>query len=224
MSYLRVKICGITDPVDGLEAARLGADAMGLNFHPPSPRYVDLEKAKTILRELPPLVEPVGIFVDQTIEQVNEGTLKRLSPVIALRTLQLYGKHWEAADVLPLRLIPAFPVRDGDSLVAIIRYLENCRTRNALPAAILVDAHAPGEYGGTGRTLPWRLLADFQTDVPIFLAGGLTPDNVADAVRIVRPYGVDVASGVESSPGRKDREKMRRFIGNAREAAAKMSD
>ena len=117
-------------------------------------------------------------------------------------------------------LIVAFVVRDQNSLQDIAGYLHRSRTLGQVPDAILVDAHVPGQYGGTGRVAPWDLLADFRPGVPLILAGGLTPDNVAEAVRIVRPYGVDVASGVEQQPGVKDAEKMRRFIGNAREAAA----
>ena len=111
--------------------------------------------------------------------------------------------------------------RDRQSLQTIDAYLDACRQQRLLPAAILVDAHVAGQYAGTGRTAPWELLADYRPGVPLLLAGGLMPENVAEAVRLVRPYGVDVASGVESAPGRKDAEKMRRFLGNAREAAAR---
>jgi phosphoribosylanthranilate isomerase len=97
-------------------------------------------------------------------------------------------------------------------------YLAACREAGTLPPAVLVDAHVPGEYGGTGRVAPWDLLADWRPTVPLILAGGLTPDSVAAAIRRVRPFAVDVASGVESVPGRKDAEKMRRFIGEARAA------
>jgi phosphoribosylanthranilate isomerase len=103
-------------------------------------------------------------------------------------------------------------VRDAASLDQITACLDLLRAAGAAPAAILVDAHVPGQYGGTGQTAPWHLLADFQPGVPLILAGGLTPDNVAEAIRIVRPYAVDVASGVESSPGKKDPDKLRRFI------------
>jgi phosphoribosylanthranilate isomerase len=142
-----------------------------------------------------------------------------------------------------MRLIAAFSVGEKNDLLEITRFLKKCRQnrgelpgssgpslaawmkkprpRPILPAAILVDARVPGHFGGTGKTAPWELLAEFHPGVPLILAGGLTPDNVAEAVRIVRPYGVDVASGVESSPGVKDPEKMKRFIKNAREAAEK---
>ena len=120
--------------------------------------------------------------------------------------------------VHPLRVIPAFTVRDRQSLQAITDYLDVCARRDQPPAAILVDAHVPGSFGGTGQTLPWELLADFSPGVPLILAGGLTPDNVARAIRMVRPYAVDVASGVESSPGKKDAELMKRFIDEAHSA------
>jgi phosphoribosylanthranilate isomerase len=218
--YLRIKICGITDPADGRQAALLGADAVGLNFYAPSPRAVDRARAEAILRELPPFVTPVGIFVNQPLEEIIAQTLAPLRG--ALRTVQTYGENSEVADCFPYRLIPAFPVRDRQSLEAIMHYLDRCRAGRALPAAVLVDAHVPGQYGGTGRTSPWELLADFRPGVPLLLAGGLTPENVAEAVRIARPDGVDVASGVELAPGRKDLDRMRRFIGNAREAAARL--
>ncbi|HZU38610.1 MAG TPA: phosphoribosylanthranilate isomerase, partial [Gemmataceae bacterium] len=116
----------------------------------------------------------------------------------------------------PFRYIAAFPVTHRESLLGITRYLDICRQQGRIPDALLLDAHAPGLYGGTGRTAPWELLADFQPGIPIILAGGLTPDNVAEAIRMVQPFGVDVASGVESRPGVKDPDKVRRFIDNAR--------
>ena len=128
----------------------------------------------------------------------------------------------EPADPFPFRLIPAFPVGDAAGLARLTRHLDRCRALGRLPAAVLIDAHVPGRYGGTGQTAPWHLLADFDPGVPLLLAGGLTPDTVAEAVRVVRPWGVDVASGVESSPGRKDPEKVRRFLDRAREAAARL--
>src|SRR5262249_44538412 len=151
-----------------------------------------------IIRGLPPFVEPVALFVDEPIERMT-ATCQRLGPV---RTMQCYGQH-----PLPLpsfHFIPAFGVKDASSLASIADYLDRCHRHGALPAAILLDASVPGLHGGTGQTAPWQLLANFQPGVPIILAGGLTPDNVAEAIRLVRPYGVDTASGVEKSPGKKD--------------------
>ncbi len=150
----------------------------------------------------------------QVFEQVQ--ALRRI------HVIQWHGQDRELSDCSPYHYIAAFPVRDAASLEEIERYLEACRRMGWLPSALLLDGHAPGQHGGTGQTAPWRLLESFRPGVPIFLAGGLTPDNVAEAVRLVRPYGVDVASGVEHGPGRKDADKMRRFLANAREAAARL--
>jgi phosphoribosylanthranilate isomerase len=219
LSDLRIKICGITNTTDSEKATLLGADAIGLNFYPQSPRCIDGATAAAILRELPPFVDAVALFVNLPLQQISDV----LQPFGRLRTFQWYGENHQPGDTSPYQRIAAFSVRDQEDLRGIERYLDQCRSSGFLPAAVLADAHVPGQYGGTGRTAPWELLADFRPCVPLILAGGLTAENVAEAVRIVRPYAVDVASGVEQSPGRKDVEKMRRFIGNAREAAAKYS-
>jgi phosphoribosylanthranilate isomerase len=216
--HLRVKICGVTNEADARHAALCGADAVGLNFYPGSPRHIDAATAGFILRELPPFVEAVGLFVNQPLRHVFEF----LHPLGHIRTIQWYGDQHELSECFPYHLIAAFPVRDADSLLAITRYLDTCRGLDHLPAAVLVDAHVPGQHGGTGQKAPWELLASFQPGVPVILAGGLTPENVAEAVRLVRPYAVDVASGVERGPGHKDPDKVRRFIDRAKEAAAAM--
>jgi phosphoribosylanthranilate isomerase len=213
MGHIRIKICGITTVEDAHQAARLGVDAIGLNFYEQSPRYVPPADAARILRTLPPFLQPVGLFVEQPLRQVFQA-LQELGPI---RTIQWHGEQPETWDPFPFQLIPAFRVRDRQGLAAIGRYLDACRDCGRLPAAILVDAHVP-PYGGTGQKVPWDVLADFRPAVPLILAGGLTPENVAEAIRVVQPFGVDVASGVEASPGRKDVEKMRRFIENVREA------
>jgi phosphoribosylanthranilate isomerase len=212
---MRIKICGVTTPEDACLAAELGADAVGLNFYARSPRCVTEEAAREILRAVPPFTEPVGLFVNVPLTQACQQ-LGRLGGV---RLLQWHGDTYEIEDVRPFRLVPAFPVRDAAGLIAVDRYLAICRECNLLPAAILLDAHAPGQYGGTGRIAPWQLLADYRPGVPVILAGGLTPENVGEAVRSVRPFAVDVASGVEAVAGKKDPEKLRRFIDNARAAA-----
>jgi phosphoribosylanthranilate isomerase len=217
MAYrVRVKVCGITNVGDAVEAARLGADAVGLNFYPRSPRYLDPAECVPLLRALPPFVEPIALFVDQPLRHVFEV----LNGLGRIRTFQWYGSRRELSDTYPFLYVPAFPVQDRDSLLAIIRYLDNCASFGSQPAAVLIDAAVPGQHGGTGQTVPWQLLAGFQPGVPLILAGGLTPDNVAEAVHVVRPYAVDVASGIERGPGLKDPEKMRRFIDRALEAAA----
>jgi phosphoribosylanthranilate isomerase len=226
MNHLRIKVCGVTTPADARRAALLGADAVGLNFYPKSPRYVDVPGAEQILRALPPFVEAAGVFVNQSLDDILNRTVNPLG--MRLQVIQMHADSHQAhgdspgrADLYPFRVIPAFRLRDRAHLEEITSYLDFCRENGRLPAAVLVDALVPGQYGGTGQTAPWDLLAGFEPGVPLILAGGLTPENVAEAVRTVRPYGVDVASGVESAPGRKDPDKMRRFIANAREAAAR---
>jgi phosphoribosylanthranilate isomerase len=211
---VRVKICGVTTPEDARAVSMLGADAVGLNFHPPSPRFITNETARAIIDELRPFVEPVGVFVDRSSTDIANAL--RLVP--HLSSMQLHGEGRDCDASPPRRVIAAFAVRGPETLAEIVAYVERCRQRGWQPRAILVDAHAPGQYGGTGQTAPWDLLAGFDPGVPLILAGGLTPDNIAEAIRRVRPYAVDVASGVESSPGRKDLDKVRRFIDNARSA------
>ncbi len=217
-SPLRIKICGVTTPADACQAALLGADAVGLNFHAASPRSITLAAVEPVLRELPPFIAAVGVFCNQPMREVFPFVSSYRGRI---SVIQWHGDDPEPNDTYPFHYIPAFPVRDEDSLIVLTRFLDTAHDRRHRPAAILVDGHAPGLYGGTGQAAPWKLLANYQSRVPLILAGGLTPENVAEAIRIVRPWGVDVASGVESSPGIKDAEKMRRFIGNAREAAAK---
>jgi phosphoribosylanthranilate isomerase len=146
---------------------------------------------------------------------------------LGLRTIQVHALDLDTAETEAIgaalataKLIVAQSIATADDLAAARAFLRLCLDSGIMPAAILLDARVPGQHGGTGQCLPWQLLEGCQLGLPLILAGGLTPDNVAEAIRIVRPYAVDVASGVESSPGRKDLEKMRRFIGNAREAAA----
>jgi phosphoribosylanthranilate isomerase len=212
--HVRIKVCGLTRPADLAEAVQLGVDAVGFNFHPPSPRYLVPERAQQLLRELPPFIESVGVFANRPVSEVSDS----LAQLGRIRTIQMHGGPHEIVDAFPYHFIPAFQVRDEADRDAIASYLDACRTAGKLPSAILVDGYAPGLSGGTGQRAPWHLLVDFQPGVPLILAGGLTPENVAEAVRTVRPWGVDVASGVESSPGRKDKERMRRFIAAAREA------
>ncbi|HBI42937.1 MAG TPA: phosphoribosylanthranilate isomerase [Planctomycetales bacterium] len=221
MSYhLRIKICGITRPADAREAGRLGADAVGLNFFEGSPRRIDSAAVEDVLAELPPFVEAVGVFVNRPLGEA----FAFLETWRRIRVVQWHGENCGLGDGYPHRLIPAFPVRDISSLAVVTSYIEACRSLGRVPAAVLLDGHAPGQHGGTGRIAPWELIAAFRPGVPVILAGGLTSDNVAEAVRIVRPYAVDVASGVESAPGHKDAEKMRRFIAAAYEAAAKINE
>lgn len=167
-----------------------------------------------ILHVLPPFIEPIALFVNEPLAQAVEF----IQPLKRIRTIQWHGDNPEPP--LGTRVIAAFAVKGEESVGVIERYLARCREAGHFPAAILADGSAAGKYGGTGIALPWNALADFHPGIPVILAGGLTPDNVAEAIRIVRPYAVDVASGVESAPGRKDPEKLRRFIDAVRNADA----
>jgi len=203
---LRVKICGITRPEDALAAAEAGADAIGLVFAE-SPRRVDVERASSILAVLPPFVTPVALFVNETGERIR-GVCDALS----VRTVQLSGDEPPAlarelsAD---LCVIKAFHVREEGDLAGLADY----------PAdAYLLDSRVPGRHGGTGVVFDWGLAARLGSPKPIILAGGLCPENVAEAVRQVRPYAVDVSSGVEAEPGIKDPARVRAFVEEARKA------
>lgn len=213
MPFPRIKICGVTTPDDVRLAADCGADAVGFNFYPKSPRFVDPRDAAPLVRALPPFLDAVGVFVGVKTRHACAVAFQ-----LGLSAIQMLAEEEDGEDAFPFRRIAAFRVKDADSLGMIERYLE--QRRAAPPAAVLIDAHVEGQLGGTGKTAPWELLRDFRPGVPLILAGGLTPDNVADAVAAVRPYAVDVASGVESAPGRKDPDKVRRFIECARRSPA----
>jgi len=213
----RIKICGVTTPDDVRACVDAGADAVGINFHPGSRRYVDPAKAMPLVRSIPPLLAGVGVFVDIPTRQMCA-----LAYQLGLHAVQWHGDQPEIEDPFPFSLIAAFRLKDLASLQGIQAYLDRCRAAGWQPGAVLIDAYVEGQMGGTGRTARWELLSDFRPSVPVILAGGLTPENVGDAIRQVRPSAVDVASGVESTPGRKDPEKVRRFIANARQAAAKL--
>ena len=209
----RVKICGVKTAADALVAVRFGADAIGLNFHPPSPRCVTELIAREIIAALPPFVEPVLLSVNEEWSVI----LERVARLPGAGLVQIHGDRLTPPPPgAEIRWMPALPVRDADSLRAIGAFLDECRASGSrMPSAVLVDAHVPGQYGGTGQVAPWDLLRSFAPGVPVVLAGGLTPDNVFAAIEATRPFAVDVASGVESSPGVKDAEKVRRFVSEA---------
>jgi len=217
MHPLRIKICGVTTPEDVAACAAGGADAIGLNFFPGSSRYVDPRLCRPIVRAIPPFMSSVGVFVDTPMRQ-----MAAIAYQLGLRGIQHHGKNHPIEDSFPFSHIVAFRVRDRDSLAEIEDYLKRCHAAGHLPGAILIDAFVEGLEGGTGQTAPWELLADFQPGVPMILAGGLTPENVAEAIHVVRPNAIDVASGVESSPGKKDPAKVLEFVERAREAAARL--
>lgn len=203
---VRVKICGVSTPADAAFAADCGADAVGLNFYPKSPRFLAYAQAEAIVRELSAFTAAVGVFVD-----TPDVDIRTHARQLGLRAVQTYSADPPASSFFPAAHIPAFRVKDATDLESIRRFVTACR-----PAAVLIDSFVPGEMGGTGHKAPWQLLAGFNPGVPVILAGGLTPANVADAITLIRPWGVDVASGVESAPGRKDPGRVRAFVQAAR--------
>jgi phosphoribosylanthranilate isomerase len=219
----RIKICGITNIGDAIAAADAGADAIGLNFYRKSARHVSRDDAAIILRAAPAKLFRVGVVVDEEVADLHQllTELQSATP-IGLQAVQLHGDE-SAQYVSQVRakyLIRARRLGDK-GIAAIATDLEACHKMRRLPDAVLIDADAPGQYGGTGTTVSWGGLADYRRwlhNVPLILAGGLTPDNVAEAIRIVRPHAVDVASGVEASPGKKDHAKVRDFVAAARGA------
>jgi len=199
-----VKICGITNVEDAQVAVEAGADALGFVFYPPSPRYVTPAQARQIIQTLPPFVSAVGLFVDIPAETLNE-----IVEQCGLDRIQLHGR--EAPDFcqqLTRRVIKAFRIKNAASLTDIPRYRVS---------AYLLDAYVEGALpGGTGASFAWELASQAKPHGPVILAGGLTPENVAEAIREVGPYGVDVSTGVERAPGLKDQEKVRAFIARAK--------
>lgn len=199
---VRVKVCGISDPEAALAAAEAGADAIGLIFAP-SRRRVTAGRAREIVAALPPFVAKVGVFVDETRERIADTV-----EAVGLDTVQLHGSETpEFAGAFSLPVLKAVRVRDADSLTGLAEYRV---------AAFLLDTHDPEALGGTGRTFDWSLAAGVAVDHRIILSGGLRPDNILQALDRVRPYGVDVSSGVESG-GAKDRGKIREFVRLVRE-------
>jgi phosphoribosylanthranilate isomerase len=201
-----VKICGITNVEDGMAAAEAGANAIGLMFYEKSPRNVSLQTAAEISRQLPPFVIKVGVFVNPTEELVSRAIME-----CGLNVLQFHGEESpEFCQLFPVMTIKAFRIKDEASLDALTDYPTD---------AWLLDAYVAGQLGGTGSKFNWDLaVAAKNRGRPIFLAGGLTPENVAEAIRQVQPYAVDVSSGVESAPGKKNHEKVRAFIKAAKSA------
>ena len=196
----RIKVCGITRPEDGLTAVSLGADAIGLVFYPPSPRYVSIEQAQAIVSALPPFVTTVGLFVNAAVEEV-ESVLKQ----VPLSLLQFHGdEDTDYCNNFAMRYIKAIRMEEGVDL----HHLAEQFSRSS---GLLVDSYHPGIPGGTGESFDWKRIPD-ALSLPLILAGGLEPSNITEAVSSVQPYAVDVSSGVEASKGIKDSVKMSQFI------------
>ena len=210
-SFFRVKICGITTPEDAQATVDARADAVGLNFYQRSPRFLKPENGEAVVRVLPDDIVRVGLFVNASATQVQE-TYEQLR----LDLVQLHG------DEPPefLRELGGLPVmrafRLGEAgLAPVLEYLTMCRELSCLPELVLIDSFRKGHYGGTGATADWATAREYPSEgwhPPLVLAGGLTAENVAEAIRVVSPVAVDTASGVESSPGRKDPEMVAHFV------------
>jgi len=206
---MRVKVCGITRADDAEEAARLGAWAIGLNHWPQSPRRCDAAVAAEIAGSLRRRLEVVGVFVNASLDELTHAAEDE-----SLTMLQLHGDEGpafcqEAARRTGLKVIKAMRVRSAADVQAAEAYRTDYH---------LLDAHRPGAPGGTGESFNWDLAASRRSAVPMILAGGLTPANVAEAISIGHPFAVDVASGVESKPGVKDAALMADFVERARAA------
>jgi len=201
---VKVKICGVTNVPDALAAAEAGADMIGLNFYEKSPRHLTLAQAVEISRALPPFVLRVGVFVNPP-----EALVTRAIGECNLSLLQFHGDETsEFCTQFNLMSMKAIRVSDAESLKQLANYQTD---------AFLLDAYSKHGLGGTGETFNWDLAVAAQKfGKPIFLAGGLTPENVAEAVRKVRPFAVDVSSGVESAPGKKDHARVKAFIAAAK--------
>jgi len=201
----RVKICGITKPEDAIQAARSGADAIGLVFYDASPRHVTVEQACEIVSVLPPFVTVVGLVVNSA-----ESQIRHLIEQVPIGLLQFHGDESpEECALFGKPYIKAIRMKEGVDLIAAEKQFERA-------AGLLLDVFKTGEPGGTGERFDWSMIPQGLTK-PMVLAGGLNPDNVAGAVKKIRPYGVDVSSGVESEKGIKDRAKVARFIQAVRE-------
>jgi phosphoribosylanthranilate isomerase len=205
-----VKICGITNLEDAIAAVDLGADALGFNFYEKSPRCIEPYEAAHIIGKLPTDIEKVGVFVNMEVDRIDEY-IESLGPT----GVQLHGDETpefvvELRKNTSVKIIKA--IRTGPGF-------EPVQAKDYAADAILLDGYSKDEYGGTGTTIDWEFARDTKEFTPeLYIAGGLTADNVRKAVEIVRPQWVDVASGVESSPGRKDRSKVAAFIRAAKEA------
>lgn len=204
---MKVKICGITNVEDAEVAVRAGADALGFVMYRKSPRFVEPAVARTIVAGLPPFVLPVGVFVNEEADRVR-GLIDECGFALA----QLHGDESALyCQNLGRPTLKAIRLKDRGAFLALAEFHGRANVRG-----VLIDAFSDQAYGGTGKTVDWTLAQEAARSMPIILAGGLTPANVAEAISQVRPYGVDVSSGVEQNPGKKDPDKVKAFIQAAR--------
>lgn len=216
-----VKICGIRDEATAEQVCRLAPDAIGLNFYAKSPRCVSATTAARISAIAGASVQRIGVFVNHSPTEIED-----LVHACELNAVQLHGDETADHVAAVVSRIPGVPIfrawrMDGESLADLEQHLADITQRGITPVGCLIDARVSGAYGGTGHTVPWDALHRVYQHhfwPPLILAGGLTADNVIAATKAVKPWGIDVASGVESAPGQKDLELVRRFIENARKA------
>ncbi len=195
----RIKICGITNLQDALLASELGADALGFIFYPGSKRFIEPDRASEIISSLPPLITTVGVFVNQSREDIETVRDKT-----GIDLVQLHGDETpEFCTGLPFKTVKALRIKERSDMARVELYPLQ---------AILFDKYSEDAYGGTGESFTWAWLQDLKANKSIILSGGLTPDNVGEAIKTVGPYAVDVSTGVEDSPGKKSAHKMRKFI------------
>jgi len=217
----RIKICGITNLDDARHAAQAGADAIGLNFYLGSPRCCAFDVAQQIVEDLPAHVRRVGVFVNASPEEV-----RKIATVLRLDLVQLHGDEPPEALGALRGLAVVRALRVDHDFGPVHTYLERCHRLAAMPRMVLLDACVRGAYGGTGQTSDWAGLAAARSSLsglPLVLAGGLTPANVTEAIAAVRPWGVDVAGGVEEAPGRKCFESMKAFVAAAQVAFERLA-
>ncbi|MDG3007171.1 phosphoribosylanthranilate isomerase [Paludisphaera mucosa] len=204
-----IKVCGLTDPAEAVACLAAGVDWIGLNFHPPSPRSLTIDRAGAILSACPRPDAAVGLFVDRPPAEVV-ATCRTLG----LSRVQLHGDE-PPEDLSALGeffLIRAFRLRDASAVRAMSAHLERASRLGRAPDAVLIDAWSPSAFGGTGATITASILVDLPPIARLMLAGGLTPENVAARALAIRPWMVDLASGVESAPGRKDLDKVQSLV------------
>ena len=200
---VKVKVCGMTSLKDALFAVEGGADAVGFIFYKKSPRSVTMKIVREIVLELPPFVDTVGVFVDETAEQIN-----KIADYCNLDIIQLHGDESPTfCKKIRRKVIKAFRIKDMQSVKKLSSFQVS---------GFLLDTFSENLHGGTGKVFDWNLALPAKKFGPVIMAGGLTPNNVQQAVRQIRPYGVDVCSGVESEPGIKDHKKVRAFLNNAK--------
>lgn len=206
--FVKIKICGITNIEDALFAANCGADALGFIFFKGSPRYIEISSTKKIISHLPPFLTTVGVFVNEEPEEI-----RKIMQYVGLDVAQLHGDESpETCNTLP-RVIKAFRINTFNDLATLSKYKVS---------AYLLDTYSPEQYGGTGKTFDWDIAVEAKKYGPLILSGGLNVGNVEQAIQKVKPYAIDVCSGIEQSKGKKDLKKMREFIIKAKYASMRL--